>query len=368
VKLAKKNIVSRVFLLKFVLELSYTIYKMKNFTLVFMLLVFLGFLSCQKDTESQSQSPQNLTKTSALTTLLGRVSQSPTSKDNILDGTNCFAVVLPVSVTVNSINVAVNDSNQYETVRDIINANSNDDDLVNFSFPIRLKFPNFQEVLVANQQEYNAILANCGAPAGFDEIACIDFNYPVILNTYNSATQTPNTITISSNSQLYNFLDGLTSNEFYNIVYPVSMTLSNGDNVVYNSNVELQAGIENVIDDCDDDPSVDLLLSEVIVSGSWKISSFIDGSEDKTADYEGYIFTFSANGTSLAVRNATSLNGNWASYVDSNESKLELSFFGDTLEEIEDDWRVIEFSEALIKLRHVSGGDGEVHYLTFEKM
>ena len=29
-------------------------------------------------------------------------------------------------------------------------------------------------------------------------------------------------------------------------------------------------------------------------------------------------------------------------------------------QEIEDDWRVIEFSETLIKLRHVSGGDGEV--------
>jgi hypothetical protein len=110
------------------------------------------------------------------------------------------------------------------------------------------------------------------------------------------------------------------------------------------------------------------LLSEVIVSGPWKIFSFIDGGEDKTADYLGYVFTFSANGTSLAVRNATSLTGNWASYVDSDYSKLELSFLGDTLEEIEDDWRVIEFSETLIKLSNVSGGDGEVHYLTFEKI
>ena len=163
-------------MLKFVLELSYTIIKMKNFTLVFMLVFFLGFFSCQKDTESQSQSPQNLTKTSVLTTLLGRVSQSPTSKDNILDGTSCFAVVLPVSITVNSTNVAVNDSNQYETVRQIINANSNDDDLVNFSFPIRLRFRNFQEIVVANQQEYNTVLANCGADTGFCEIACTDIN------------------------------------------------------------------------------------------------------------------------------------------------------------------------------------------------
>ena len=341
---------------------------MKNFTSVVIVVFFLVFFSCQKDTETQSQSPQNLTKASVLTRLMGRVSQSPTSKDNVLDGTSCFAVLLPVSVTVNSTAVAVIDSNQYETVREIIDASGNDDDIVHFGFPIRLRYANFQEVVVANQQEYNTILANCGDTTGLNEIACIDFIFPIVINSYSADTQTPNTITLSSNSQLYNFLNGLTSNEFYNIAYPLSMTLSNGDNVVFDSNIELQAAIENVIDDCDDDPSVDLLLTEVIVSGAWKISSFIDGTEDKTDDYNGYVFTFSTNGTSLAVRNSTSINGNWASYVDSDYSKLELSFFGDTLEEIEDDWRIIEFSEVLIKLRHMSGGDGEVDYLTFEKI
>lgn len=325
------------------------------------------FSSCQKESESQFQSAQNLTKTSLLTTFMGRVSQSPTAKDNILDGTSCFAVVLPVSLTVNSITVAVNDISQYETVREIKNAYANDDDLVNFSFPIRLRFPNFQEIVVTNQQEYNTVFANCGANVIFDEIPCIDFNYPVVLNSYNSATQTPNTITISSNSHLYNFLEGLTSNEFYNIVYPLSMTLSNGKSVVFNSNGALQAGIENVIDDCDDDPAADLLLSEVIVSGSWKISRFIDGVEDETSDYQDYVFTFSANGNSLAVRNATSHSGNWASYLESDYSILELSFIGDTLEEIEDDWRVIEFSETLIELSNESGGSGEIQYLNFEK-
>ncbi len=341
---------------------------MKNFTLVLMLVFFFGFFSCQKDTVSQAQSPQNLTKNSALTTLMGRVSQSPTSKDNVLDGTSCFAVVLPVSVTVNSNIVNVIDHNQYETVREIKNEYSNDDDIVYFSFPIRLKFPNFQEIEVANQQAYNTVVANCGADNGFNEIVCIDFNYPIVINTYNSDTQTPNTITISNNSQLYNFLDGLTSNVVYNIVYPLSMTKSNADTVVFNSNAELQAGIENVIDDCDDDGSGDVLLSEVIVTGTWKISNFTDGNEDETYEYNGYVFTFSANGTSIAVRNATIINGNWASYIDDGYAKLQLSFLGDALEEIEDDWRVIEFNDSTIKLRHVSGGNGDISYLTFQKI
>ena len=101
-----------------------------------------------------------------------------------------------------------------------------------------------------------------------------------------------------------------------------------------------------------------------IWSSSQRKSIYLFNSED----YQGYVFTFSANGTSLAVRNTTSHSGNWASYVESGYSILELSFIGDTLEEIEDDWRVIEFSETLIELSNVSGGSGEIQYLNFEKI
>jgi hypothetical protein len=340
---------------------------MKNFTLFIAIVVFGSLYSCQKETVSETSSPESLTKASALSSLMSRVTQSPTSKDNILDGTSCFSVVLPVSISVDSNNVTVLDSNYYQTVRDIINEYSNDDDIVHFNFPIRLRYPNFQEVQVANQQEYNAILASCGPDSGFHEIECIDFNFPLVVNTYNSETQTPNTITISSNSQFYVFLSGLTANLVYNISYPLSMRKSNGDNIVFNANSELQAGIENVIDDCNDDAPDDSLLSEEIVDGTWRVSSFIDGSEDETYEYNGYVFTFNLNGTSLAVRNSITTNGNWASYVDDGYSKLTLSYYGDALEECERDWRVIEFSSTFIKLRHISESNGKTHYLTFMK-
>lgn len=339
---------------------------MKNYIFYFIAFLFLGLNSCQKEETSTSTTPQGLTKSSALSSLVSRVSQYPTAKDNILDGQDCFGVVLPVSLTVNSNAVTVNTTDDYQTVRTIINQYSNDDDVIHFNFPITIKYKNYQQVIVTSQVQYQNIVDACAPNSSFCEIECIDFNFPIVINAYNITTQTPTTITITSNIQLYNFVQGLTTDEIYSIVYPLSMTKSNEEVVVYNSNAQLQAGIENSIDDCNTVP-IPTTLSEIMANGTWYVSSFIEGTNDETYEFNGYNFTFSSNGTSIAVKNATTINGTWSTYMDDGYSKLDLSFSGDLLDEIEEDWRVLEYSETLIKLRHESGGNGEIDYLSFSK-
>jgi hypothetical protein len=340
---------------------------MKNYIFFFIIVLFGGLYSCQKEDNNQNTTTQNLTKASTLTSLASRVCQYPTYKDNVIDGTSTFAVLLPVTVTVNATIVTLLDSNHYQTIKDIKNEYSTDDDVIHFSFPIRLKYKNYQEVSVNTQEQFDSIFASSSSDDDFNEIECIDFNFPIVINTYNSVTQTPNTITITSNSQFYNFIGSLNGEDIYTMVYPLSMTNSNGETTVYNSNTELQAGIENVIDDCNDDGSGNTSLSDIIVNGTWRISSFIDEGEDETDHFNGYNFTFLSNGNAVTVKNTITINGSWSSYIDDGYSKLDLSFDGDTLEELEDDWRIIEYSPMQIKLRHVSGGDGSTHYLTFTK-
>jgi hypothetical protein len=340
---------------------------MKNNILYLAIVLLIGLNSCQKDDINQSVTTQNLTKSSTLTLLASRVSQYPTHKDNVLDGTSCFAVVLPVTVTVNSYTLLINDSGDYSVVRHAIEEHSDDDDVIHFGFPIKLKYRNFQEVQVTNQEQYNSILSNCPADNLFYEIECIDFNFPIVINAYDSATQTPSTVTITTNSQMFNYMDGLNSNVFYSLVYPLSMTKSNGETIVFSSNTEMQAGIENVIADCNDDGSGSTILSDIIVNGTWYVSSFIEENENETYHFNGYIFAFSANGSVVAYKNTIALNGSWSNYLENSYSKLDLSFDGSTLEKLEYDWRIIEFSPTLIKLRHVSGEDGKTHYLSFTK-
>lgn len=334
-------------------------------------LVGLVLMSCQsEENEIIQDSNQNLTNASPLTTLVTRVTQNPTSGDNIIDNSSCFSVILPVTVIVNSQNIVVSTQADYQTVQDAIDAFSNDDDIVNFVYPITIQYQNFSTQVLQDSNDLDDVLDDCGEDDGFDEIDCISFNFPIVINVYDTNNQLANTITINNNTELYNFLENLEDNEYVAIQYPISLIDSNGDSITITNNNQLEDVIEDSIDDCDDSPSggggSSSTLSSIIVDGSWHVSYFFDDT-DETTDYAGYVFTFNTNGTSLAVRNTTSLNGTWSNYMDSGDEKLELIFDGLTLDELEDDWEVIEFTTTQIRLKDVSGGDGSTDYLYLTK-
>lgn len=334
-------------------------------------LVGLLLVSCQsEENEVIQDANQNLTNTSPLTTLVTRVTQNPTSGDNVLDNSSCFSVVLPVTVIVNNQQIVVNSQAEYQTVQDAINAFSNDDDIVNFVYPITIQYQNFSTQVLQNSNDLDDVIDACGEDDGFDEIDCISFNFPIVINVYDANNQLADTVSLNNNTDLYNFLENLEDNEYVAIQYPISLVNSNGQTITITNNSQLEDVIEDSIDDCDDSPSggggSGSNLSTIIVDGTWYVSYFFDDT-DETSDYAGYNFTFNANGTSLAVKNAISLNGTWSNYMDSGDEKLEFSFDGITLDELEDDWEVIEFTSTQIRLKDISGGDGSTDYLYLTK-
>lgn len=334
-------------------------------------LVVLLLMSCQsEENEVIQDANQNLTNTSPLTTLVSRVTQNPTSGDNVLDNSSCFSVVLPVTVIVNNQQIVVNSQAEYQTVQDAIDAFSNDDDIVNFVYPITIQYQNFSTQVLQDSNDLDDAIDACGEDDGFDEIDCISFNFPIVINVYNANNQLANTVTLNNNTDLYNFLENLEDNEYVAIQYPISLVNSNGQTITITNNNQLEDVIEDSIDDCDDSPSggggSSSNLSTIIVDGTWYVSYFFDDT-DETSDYAGYNFTFNANGTSLALKNTISLNGTWLNYMDSGDEKLEFSFDGITLDELEDDWEVIEFTSTQIRLKDISGGDGSTDYLYLTK-
>lgn len=339
---------------------------MKKYILAFMVIIALTMMACQSDESEQSVAPQGLTKTSALSQLASRVSQYPTALDNVLDGTDAFAVALPVTVTVNNVTIVVdNSSSNCHDIEDIINQNTNDDDIVYFQFPIRIVYKNHQQVQVADQAQFQTILDACPPNNANTEIECIDFNYPIVINAYNTATQTPTSHTITTNAQLYNFIDGLTVNEIYSFVYPFSMTNNNGQTVTVHTDAELQAAIQAAIGSCNNSPTNE--FTTILVSGTWYVSSFIEDDHDETYEFGGYNFTFTANGNVTAIKNSMTTNGTWRRIPGNGYSKFDLNFNGSQLEDLEEDWQIMEYTETLIRLKHASGGNGGIHYLTFSK-
>jgi hypothetical protein len=121
-------------------------------------------------------------------------------------------------------------------------------------------------------------------------------------------------------------------------------------------------------DDDDDSPSISPSeVSETLASGNWRVSYYQDRDDNETSNFTGYTFTFTTGGVAVATKNEIDVVGAWSTSDSSNKVKIILSFPGSPLDELSEDWEVIQRSSTEIKLRHVSGGDGHIDYLTFTK-
>lgn len=328
------------------------------------LLILLFLFSCQKEEVVIISNPSNKDIISSgfpLTDLISRVVQSPTSIDNVLDKSSCIGIQLPVSIVVNGQAITITDNTGYLTVKNIINAYGNDDDLIHFVYPITVKFRNFTSQIVTNKIKLDEII-DCDDD-DLDDISCISINYPISVAVYDTNSQLATTKIFENNTSLFAFItNGLKSNIVATINYPISVKNKLGENTVINSNAELENFIENSIGDCDDDTDTNPDFDVVFTSSSWYISHYKHEYDDQTTLFSGYNFNFNTNKTSLAVKKSSSISGTWSTEIDDGTTRIELHYDGDVLEKIEEDWKLVEYSSSSIKLRHDSD------YLTFTKL
>ncbi len=63
------------------------------------------------------------------------------------------------------------------------------------------------------------------------------------------------------------------------------------------------------------------------------------------------------------------MNGTWTTGTDDSTPKFIINFSATNgpFEEISEDWQILNASATRVELKHVSGGDGSIDMLTFEK-
>lgn len=132
----------------------------------------------------------------------------------------------------------------------------------------------------------------------------------------------------------------------------------------------------NVASMCSNDDDSSSSSSQVItdtenavVNGTWRVTLFSEDGSIQTSNFSNYNFTFNSNGTLTAVNGSTTMNGTWSTGIDDSTPKMFINFnvTNGPFEEISEDWRILSNSSSKIELKHVSGGDGSVDLLTFEK-
>lgn len=122
-------------------------------------------------------------------------------------------------------------------------------------------------------------------------------------------------------------------------------------------------------DDNSPTPSSSNSVSTTLPQGEWKITYFNDSGTDETSHFTGYSFQFNSNGNVVATKGSNNVNGTWSDGNDNSTPKLVLNF-GATVpfDDLNEDWHITQQNSTMIKLEHVSGGNGGTDTLYFEKI
>lgn len=217
--------------------------------------------------------------------------------------------------------------------------------------------------IVAVNSELGNLLLRTTDGNNNSSIDCIDLVYPLTFFIYDSNQQQTGSQTVGNDGELLALLLSLGNGTYIALQFPISVVLQDGTIVQVNSNAELVT----LISDCSSNgggfPSD---FETILTSGSWFVTYFFDD-QDETSDFAGYEFTFATNNTAQAVSTSNTVDGTW-SLTNSNTPDLNL-FFGsnDPFDELDEDWDIIEATQDIIKLKHISGGDGSVDFLTYER-
>ena len=116
--------------------------------------------------------------------------------------------------------------------------------------------------------------------------------------------------------------------------------------------------------------------SDLMTSSDWIITNFNDSGQDETNNFNGYSFTFNSDGTLIATNGSNMVSGTWSivddsSNDDSNDNDdIDFNIFfasPDEFTDLSEDWNIVSKTNTVIVLTHVSGGNGGIDHLTFEK-
>lgn len=343
---------------------------------VALLLAVLVLGSCQEEGDEliDPVNGETIAAGSNVAGLIERTALRDGSGDNILDGSSCTSIVLPVTVIANGLEVIVDSEDDFVTLERIFDELDDDEDILEFIFPVTVTLADHTEIVINDEDALEDLIDECIEGGSDNDIECLDFVYPLTVNIFDTNSQVGETLTINDDKELYDLIDDLDEDDRLSFIFPITVVLYDGEQLQINSNDELERIIEDARDDCDEDDDNDFdeddvddtPLVNVLTDGEWEITLFFD-EVDETTDFNGFIFTFNSDKTAIARRGDLEIQGSWSTSGDDGTLELDLDFGdGNPLEELDEDWELIEFDGTIIRLTEEEE-DGTDEFLTFER-
>jgi hypothetical protein len=330
---------------------------MKTFktTLLLVLSLLLTTTSCKTEDDVNIDPPVETTllANSVLARQIQNVAMNDGSVDNIVYNANCFTIQLPITVTINSIVITITDIGDYDDIEDLFDEFDDDDDSLDIAFPITIILADFTDIEINSLDELEDYADDCNdEDEEDDDIECLDFVYPITASVFNSSNEVITTVTFTSDSDLYEFIDDIDEDDLVGFEFPISIVLANGNEVVINSFDDLEEAIDAYDDDCDEDDDYDYndddcddctpnqLESILIGCSDWIIDELERNDEELQDNFSGYLFNFFADNTVTVSWDNEMANGTWS--IDGTGNDITVIFDIPGFDDINDTWNLYE--------------------------
>ena len=331
--------------------------QLKSIKILFSLLAMcLCISSCQEENVAVStpNAQETLVSNTALPLLMERIALLDGSADNIIDNANCFLVELPVTVAANGTTVVVTGVNDYSAIIELLNQST--DETISITYPITIILSDYTEITISTQEELISQISNCSGPNQPDiDIECVDFQYPFSIAVYDTNFEVIETINITHDEELYNFLETLSDGIVASINYPINLQTADGTIISVSSNEALEAAIAAAENSCDEDDDnnyndencTEAHVTENLIDCFWRITN-LDGNTQLI--YEFYFnadgsFTFSTDPTSSTV-----YEGNWEVAISQGNLVLNIGNVSANITTFNGSWIIDECSEDQLQL------------------
>ena len=324
-----------------------------NRVLLLTFFALLTFYGCQDET-SEVNNPdeqETIQPNSLLTSLMSSTTANFGGLDNILDGSNCFSVELPVTIIVSDISITIESEEDLDQLEELFDDLEDNEDFLDFVFPITIIFSDYTEIVIENEEQLEVYIDECENDIDDDVIECVDFVYPISFSVFDAEFDLLETVVIENDEALYEFLDDLEDDDNVLIVslnYPITLVYANGETIEVNSNEELVNALEAAEGDCYDDEEEDCDeedIAELLVQCPWDIN-------DETNDFENYQIVFHESGDLQILEEETTnaIGGLWSLSSTEEGLILNLSDLTAFQDDLGGEWLIVECDDDEIEI------------------
>lgn len=298
-----------------------------------------------------------LAPTSELTSFLSATSKNDGSKDNIIDGTSCISIKLPVVVKVRGLEIRIDSEADYIKIKRLYEEFEDDIDRLDIIFPITIVTSDHEEITIESAEQLSEFISECKDDDEEDEkeIRCVDFQFPIAFSVFDRDFNIIETVEIENDRQLHLFMKRVKNADvFASLNFPVNMVLKDGTVLTAENNEQLKRIIETAKDSCEEEDDFSKeRLEKYLINCPWIVYEFKRDNQAND-EFAQYAINFKEDGVvTMRSRNGDILTGEWELERTRRGIVIDMEF--ENLADFTLKWLLYDFEDGKIKIYEEGG-------------